>query len=92
MTVEELQLVSQAMFRTSRLSVEIFRDQIWVANCVFEGGQIADLYAVQLGVSGPESDEILIAISQAIQAGESDVKWRGQRFTWKFMSPPSGGM
>ncbi len=90
MTVEELEVVSQAMFPKSRLSVEIFRDQVWVANCIFEGGQIADCYAVQLGVNGLESDEILVAISKAIQAGQSVVSWRGQRFTWKFKSPLGG--
>jgi len=90
MTVEEIALVSQAMFPNSRLSIEIFRDQVWVGNCVFEGGQVADCYSVQLGVNGPESDEILAAISQAIQAGQSAVGWRGQRFTWKFHSHLGG--
>ena len=90
MTVEQLQIVSQAMFPVSRLSIDIYRDQAWVGNCVFEAGQIVDCYAAQLGVSGPETDEILAAISKAIQAGHSAVNWHGQQFTWKFKSPLSG--
>ncbi len=43
-----------------------------------------------MGLSGPESDEILAAISQAILSGQSLVNWRGQRFTWKFKSPIGG--
>ncbi len=90
MTVEELQTVTQAMFPNSRLSAEIFRDEAWVASCIFEGGQIVECYAVQLGDSGIESDEILAAISRAIHGGETHVSWRGQRFTWRFKTPLPG--
>ncbi len=90
MTVDELQIVSQSMFPVSRTSLEIFRDLVWVANCIYEAGQIAECYSVQLGDSGADSDEILAAISRAIQAGEKKVLWRGQIFTWKFKSPIGG--
>lgn len=89
MTVDELHTVSRTMFRNARLTVDLFRDQVWVGNCVLEGNEIIDCYAIQLGVSGPESDEILAAIMQAIQAGQTSLNWRGQEFSWKLAAPRS---
>ncbi len=73
-----------------RYNFDLFRESSWVASCVVENASVCKCYAVQLGLSGPETDEILSAIVAAIANGQSHLDWREQRFEWKFSRPSAG--